>query len=129
MFASGIHDVYALSWDGRHSYGALHLPQERESSAYNFEQADIALYQELFTRHERESARLLESKLVLPAYEQLLKCSHTFNMLDARGAIGQSDRPRFVLRIRALAKRCAETYLEQRSEPAQTNGGGKDAHA
>ena len=123
MFASGMHDVYALSWDGHRSYGELHLPQEREGSAYNFEQADIALYQELFTRHERESARLLEAKLVLPAYEQLLKCSHTFNMLDARGAIGQSDRPRFVLRIRALAKRCADTYLEQHTAGKQSENG------
>jgi len=77
----------------------------------------VALYRELFDRHERESARLLglQPPLVLPAYEQLLKCSHAFNMLDARGAISQSDRPRFVLRIRTLAKRSAEAYLSQES--------------
>ncbi len=117
MFASGIRDVYRLPWNAGTSYGALHLAQEREGSRYNFEQADIALYQQLFERHEAESKRLLglEIPLLLPAYEQLLKCSHTFNMLDARGAVGQSDRPRLVLRIRTLAKRCAELYLERQN--------------
>jgi len=115
MFASGIRDVYRLPWNAGTSYGALHIAQEKESSAYNFEQADIALYQQLFERHEAESKRLLslEAPLVLPAYEQLLKCSHTFNMLDARGAVSQSDRPRMVLRIRTLAKRCADLYLSR----------------
>ncbi|MBI4323368.1 MAG: glycine--tRNA ligase subunit alpha [Candidatus Omnitrophica bacterium] len=123
MFASGILDVYRLPWNVGTSYGALHLAQEREGSRYNFEQADIALYQQLFERHEAESKRLLslEAPLVLPAYEQLLKCSHTFNMLDARGAVSQSDRPRFVLRIRALAKRCAELYLERQRTGEQTS--------
>ena len=121
MFASGIRDVYRLPWNAGTSYGALHTAQEKESSAYNFEQADIALYQQLFERHEAESKRLLslEAPLVLPAYEQLLKCSHTFNMLDARGAVSQLDRSRFVLRIRALAKRCAELYLEQQGNGKQ----------
>jgi glycyl-tRNA synthetase alpha chain len=119
MFALGIHDLYKLPWNTRTSYGDLHIAQEREGSTYNFEQADIALYQQLFQQHEREASRLLEADLVLPAYEQLLKCSHVFNMLDARGAISQADRPRFVLRIRALAKRCAELYLaREESEKA-----------
>jgi len=113
MFALGIHDLYKLPWNTRTSYGDLHITQEREGSTYNFEQADIALYQQLFQQHEREASRLLEADLVLPAYEQLLKCSHVFNMLDARGAISQADRPRFVLRIRSLAKRCADLYLER----------------
>ena len=113
MFASGIRDIYHLPWDARTSYGELQRAQEREGSAYNFEQANIAMYQQLFASHEQESMRLLDTGLLLPAYEQLLKCSHTFNMLDARGAVSQSDRPRLVLRIRTLAKRCAELYLEQ----------------
>ena len=113
MYASGIRDLYKLPWHEKTLYGDLHIPQEQEGSAYNFEHADIELYKELFNRHERESNTLIAKQLVLPAYEQLLKCSHAFNMLDARGAISQSDRPRFVLRIRTLAKRCAETYLEK----------------
>ena len=113
MFATGLRDVYRLPWNARTTYGDLHAASEREGSAYNFERADIGLYQELFQRHEREAGALLDAGLLLPAYEQLLKCSHTFNMLDARGAVSQSDRPRFVLRIRTLAKRCAELYLER----------------
>jgi len=119
MFAQGRHDVYELPWNGRISYGQLHRIQEREGSTYNFEQADIALYQQLFQQHEREALRLLEMGLLLPAYEQLLKCSHAFNMLDARGAISQSDRPRSVLRIRALAKRCAELHLARQDEKSE----------
>jgi len=117
MFATGDHDVYQLHWNATTSYGDLHRQSEIEGCLYNFEQADIALYRELFDRHEREAKRLLEATplALLPAYEQLLKCSHTFNLLDARGAVSQSDRPRFVLRIRALAKRCAELYLEQQN--------------
>lgn len=126
MFAQGRHDIYQLPWDARTSYGDLHLIPEREGSTYNFEQADITLYQQLFQQHEREATRLLGSDLLMPAYEQLLKCSHIFNMLDARGAISQSDRPRFVLRIRSLAKRCAELYL-QRQEGTGDEGRGARA--
>ena len=111
MFATGIRDIYQLPWTQTTSYGELHLAQEQEASAYNFTHADIDLYRQLFDRHEQESTRLLKEELLLPAYEQLLKCSHAFNMLDARGAVSQADRPRFVLRIRTLAKRCAELYL------------------
>jgi glycyl-tRNA synthetase alpha chain len=116
MFALGLHDVYQLPWGTGASYGDLHRETERQGSAYNFEHATVPLYQELFQKHEQEANTLLSSSVVLPAYEQLLKCSHAFNMLDARGAISQSDRPRFILRIRTLAKRCAELYLEQTSE-------------
>ncbi|MBI3324800.1 MAG: glycine--tRNA ligase subunit alpha [Candidatus Omnitrophica bacterium] len=115
MFARGMHDVYELPWNAGTSYGDLHASQEREGSAYNFEHADISLHQRWFAEHEREARRLLDGALLIPAYEQLLKCSHTFNMLDARGAVSQSDRPQFVLRIRTLAKRCAELYLERQT--------------
>ena len=118
MYVHGQYDVYRLPLDARHSYGDLHTQAEREGSRYNFEHADVATHQGWFQAHEREAARLLDAKLLMPAYEHLLKCSHTFNMLDARGAMSQSDRPRFVLRIRNLAKRCAELYLEQ--QHAQT---------
>ena len=113
MFAQGTSDVYQVAYGPGRSYGELHLATERESSGYNFHHADVTFHQELFGKYEQDAKRLLEAKLLLPAYEQLLKCSHTFNMLDARGAISQSDRPRFVLRIRGLAKRCAELYVER----------------
>jgi glycyl-tRNA synthetase alpha chain len=115
MYSLGQYDVYRLPWDARHSYGALHRDAEREGSRYNFEEANVQLHQQWFQHHEQEASRLLDTKVLMPAYEHLLKCSHTFNMLDARGAVSQSDRPRFVLRIRTLAKRCAELYLERQN--------------
>ena len=116
MFVQNQPDVYHLTWGPGVSYGALHLATEREHSAYNFDHADVSLHQQLFASYEQDAKRLLDASLLMPAYEQLLKCSHTFNMLDARGAISQSDRPRFILRIRSLAKRCAELYLERQLE-------------
>ena len=113
MLAQGADSLYRVRYGPDTTYGALHLAAEREGSDYNFNHADVALHQELFGRYEQDAKRLLDAKVLLPAYEQLLRCSHTFNMLDARGAISQSDRPRFVLRIRSLAKRCAELYLDR----------------
>ena len=113
MFANHLSDVYHVPWDGRASYGELHRRQEQEGSAYNFTHADIPHYRRWFEEHERQALRLLDQGLLTPAYEHVLKCSHTFNMLDARGAVSQSDRPRMVLRIRTLAKRCADLYLSR----------------
>jgi glycyl-tRNA synthetase alpha chain len=112
-YLQGTPDVYQLRYGPTLSYGDLHLANEKEASAYNFEQADVALHQELFTRYEADAKRLLAAQSLLPAYEQLLHCSHSFNMLDARGAVSQAERPRYILRIRTLAKRCAEVYLER----------------
>jgi glycyl-tRNA synthetase alpha chain len=121
MFAQGTPDVYALRYGPATTYGGLHLANEREGSEYNFQHADVALHQQLFDKYEADAKRLLAAGMLLPAYEQLLQCSHTFNMLDARGAVSQSDRPRYVLRIRGLAKRCAELYLERQT--GEGNGG------
>ncbi len=119
MFAQGGTDIYRLRWGPGQAYGSLHLHTEREGSAYNFTYAHIDLHRQLFDSYEREAQRLLEANLLFPAYEHLLKCSHTFNLLDARGAVSQSDRPRLILRIRGLAKRCAETYLERQKPDAK----------
>jgi len=132
MYAQHQPDVYRLAWNGHETYGALHLEGERESSSYNFTYADTGLLQQQFLSAEKESLRLLEAGLLLPSYEHLLQCSHTFNLLDARGAVSQSDRPRFILRIRTLAKRCAEAYMERAQagpgDEAQTSGRiGEDA--
>jgi len=118
MFAQGAGDVYDVRYGPGATYGALHLAAERECSDYNFHHADIALLQQLFAQYERDAKRLLDAKVLVPAYEQLLRCSHLFNLLDARGAISQADRPRLILRIRGLAKRCAERYLERQNAKA-----------
>ena len=115
MFVQGTSDVYQMGYGPNATYGDLHLETERQGSRYNFELTDVALYQELFGKYEADAKRLIGQQSLFPAYEQLLRCSHTFNLLDARGAVSQSDRPRFVLRIRTLAKKCAELYLEQQT--------------
>jgi len=115
-YVQGVADVYQLQWGPGATYGDLHLSSEKEGSSYNFKHADIDLHRDRFARSEKEANKLLDAGILVPAYEHLLKCSHTFNLLDARGAVGQSDRARVILRIRALAKRCAELYLEKQSK-------------
>ena len=114
MYLQGIDNVYDLRWNEAVSYGDVHHQQEVEQSGYNFEIADVALLLELFNRYEAESQRVMAAGLVLPAYEYCLKCSHTFNLLDARGAISVTERTGYIGRIRNLARACAEGYLKQR---------------
>jgi glycyl-tRNA synthetase alpha chain len=114
MYLQGVDNVYHLRWNDEVTYGQVHHQQEVEGSTYNFERADVAMLFDLFGRYEGESTKLIEQKLVLPAYEYCLKCSHTFNLLDARGAISVTERTGFIARIRNLARACAEGYLEQR---------------
>jgi glycyl-tRNA synthetase alpha chain len=115
MYLQQIDNVYDLKWNKKIKYGDLHHQQEVEQSTYNFEQADVAMLLELFQGFEGESMRIIESGLVLPAYEYCLKCSHTFNLLDARGAISVTERTGYIARIRNLARACAEAYLKQRT--------------
>ena len=114
MFLQGVENVYDLKWNERLTYGDVHHKSEVEWSIHNFEEADIALQLRLFEEYERESLRLIEKGLVLPAYDYCLKCSHTFNILDARGAISVTERTHFIGRVRTLARRVAEAYLKQR---------------
>ena len=116
MFLQGVDSVYDLRWNDRLTYGDIHHRSEVEWSVHNFESADVAMQLSLFEMYERESLRLAAEGLVLPAYDYCLKCSHTFNILDARGAIGVTERTHFIGRVRALARRAAETYLKQREE-------------
>jgi glycyl-tRNA synthetase alpha chain len=116
MFLQGVDNVYDLKWNQDVTYGDVHHKGEVEWSVHNFEAADISLQLRLFEEYERESARLIENGLVLPAYDYCLKCSHTFNILDSRGAIGVTERTHFIGRVRALARRVAEAYLKQREE-------------
>ena len=116
MFLQGVDNVYDLKWNDTLTYGDVHHRGEVEWSVHNFEAADVALHLRLFEEYERESRTLIERGLVLPAYDYCLKCSHTFNILDARGAIGVTERTHYIARVRALARRVAETHLKQREE-------------
>lgn len=115
MYLQGIDNVYDLKWNPKVLYWDMHHRQEVEGSTYNFEKADIEMLLGFFQKYEAEAMRLItDDGLVLPAYEYCLKCSHTFNLLDARGAISVTERTGYIGRIRNLARACAKAYLEQR---------------
>ncbi|MGH7377137.1 MAG: glycine--tRNA ligase subunit alpha [Candidatus Methylomirabilales bacterium] len=114
MYLQGVDSVYDLKWTKGVTYGDVHHKGEVEWSIHNFDEADIGLQLKLFDLYEGESLRLIEKGLVLPAYDYCLKCSHAFNILDARGAISVTERTHFIGRVRTLARRCAEAYLKQR---------------
>jgi len=116
MYLQGVDNVYDLMWNDEVTYGQVHHQQEVEQSTYNFEEADVEMLLALFNRYEAESRRMAGRGLVLPAYEFCLKCSHTFNLLDARGAISVAERTAYIGRIRNLARASAEGYLNQRRE-------------
>ena len=114
MFLSGVSNVYDLAWNERVRYGDVRLQEEIEFSKHNFEAADVDLQLRLFQSYETEGHRLLGLGLVLPAYDCALRCSHTFNVLDARGAVSVTERTGFIQRVRRLAVACAKGYLAQR---------------
>ncbi len=116
MYLQNVDNVYDLQWNETFKYGDIHHQGEVEFSKYNFDEADIAMLFQLFDMYEKESKRLIEKGLVLPSYDYCLKCSHTFNMLDARNAISVTERTGYIGRIRNLAKLCAEKYVAQREE-------------
>lgn len=114
MYLQNVESVYQLQWNDTVKYGDLYHRNEIEQSTYNFEESDPEMLSNLFAMHEKESLRLLEKKLVMPAYEQVLKCSHYFNLMDARGVLGRDERMANILRIRRLSERVARLFLEQR---------------
>jgi len=114
MFIQGVDSMFDLKWAGDVTYGQIYLQNEVEFSKYNFEAADTKMLFTLFNLYETEAKRLLENGLVLPGYDYVLKCSHTFNLLEARGAISVSERTRFIGRVRALARLAASNYLAER---------------
>lgn len=114
MFIQGVDSIFDLVWVDDVTYGDVFMQNEIEFSKYNFEAADIEKLFTLFDLYEEEAERLLEMGLVLPGYDYVLKCSHTFNLLDARGAIGVSERTRFIGRVRNLARMAAQGYLAER---------------
>ncbi len=114
MFLQEVENVFELRWNEHFTYGDLYHRAEVEYSVYNFEEADTEMLRELFDRYEKEGLRLLELGLALPGYDCTIKCSHIFNLLDARGAISVAERTAYIARVRALAKRSAEAWLEGR---------------
>lgn len=116
MYIQGKENVFDIQWVGDVTYGDVFHRNEVEQSVYNFELADISLLFELFDKYEAEAKRIIEAGYVIPAYDYVLKCSHTFNLLDARGAISVSERTGFIGRVRTMARLCASAYLEQREK-------------
>lgn len=116
MYIQEKENVYDIDWNGTYTYGDVFHQNEFEQSTYNFELADTALLFDLFDKYEKEAVRVIEFGYVHPAYDYVLKCSHTFNLLDSRGAISVSERTAFISRVRNLARLCAQCYLKQREE-------------
>jgi len=116
MYLQEIDNVYNIQWTDKITYGQVHHSQEVEQSTYNFEIADIKMLRQLFDMYEKESLAIIQKKLAIPAYEYCLKCSHIFNLLDARGAISVTERTGYIARIRKLARQSAQTWLNAREE-------------
>ncbi|MGC9371763.1 MAG: glycine--tRNA ligase subunit alpha [Thermovirgaceae bacterium] len=114
MFVQKVDNVYDLTWVDNVSYGDVHHRGEVEFSTYNFEVADTSMLFDLFSKYEEEAQRSLEAGLVFPAYDYVLKCSHTFNLLDARNAISVTERTGYISRVRNIAAQCCAAYCEQR---------------
>ena len=114
MFLQGKESVFDLVWVDGVTYGNVYHQNEVEQSRYNFELADTAMLFQHFGQFESEAKRLMEAQCVLPAYEMVLRCSHTFNLLDARGAISVTERAAYIGRVRNLARQIAQAYFESR---------------
>jgi len=116
MVIQDVDNVFDLKWGKNITYRDIRHQAEVEQSKYNFEEADIQMLFNLFNIYEKEARRLIEMELSLPAYDYILKCSHTFNLLDARGAISVSERTGYISRVRNIARLCAEEYIKQREK-------------
>ena len=116
MYLQNVDSVYEIQWNENIKYGDIFKMAEYEQSKYGFEDADVDMLKHLFDVYEKESERIIELGLVLPAYDYTLKCSHTFNLLDSRGALSVSERTSYIARVRNRARKVAETFLKQREE-------------
>jgi glycyl-tRNA synthetase alpha chain len=123
MFLQGKQSALEIEWASGITWGDIYRESERQWSIYNFEEAPVDILMRRFEEHEAECAQLVAKNLPLPAYDQVLKASHTFNLLDARGAISATERASYIGRVRDLARRVAEEYLElareKEEEPAE----------
>jgi glycyl-tRNA synthetase alpha chain len=125
MYLQGVDSAYDVVWSPGVTYGDVYRENERQFSTYNFEVADVDLVLSQFQAGEAECRRCLDAGLPLPAYDQVLRCSHAFNVLDARGAISVTERVAYIARVRNLARAVAQAYVAQRT-PAEA---GADAEA
>ncbi|MBT8360248.1 MAG: glycine--tRNA ligase subunit alpha [Deltaproteobacteria bacterium] len=116
MYLQGVNSVYDIAWNDEISYGEIFHQAEVEFSTFNFEAANVEKMIDFFDTYESEALKLVEMGLLLPAYDYCLKCSHTFNLLDARKAISVAERTRYIARIRNIARKVAEGYVRQREE-------------
>jgi glycyl-tRNA synthetase alpha chain len=116
MYLQEVDSIFKICWNDQLTYGDIYLQGEIENSTYNFDASDPEMLFTLFGLYEKEAERLMKLGLVLPAFDQVLKCSHTFNLLDARGMISVTERTRYIARIRHLARQIAQLYLKQREE-------------
>ena len=114
MYLQDVDNVYDLKWTQGLSYGDVYKQNEVEQSTYNFEQSDTEFLFTAFAANEKQAKHLIAEKLALPAYEQVLKAAHSFNLLDARGVISVTERAAYMGRIRNLAKAVAQSYYESR---------------
>jgi glycyl-tRNA synthetase alpha chain len=121
MFLQGKRTAFELEWAPGVSWGDVYRENEREWSQYNFGEAPVDVLERRFGEHEAECRHLLERGLPLPAYDQVLKCSHTFNLLDARGATSVTERAAYIGRVRSLARAVAQAYLEKAGADAETD--------
>ena len=121
MYLQGVDNVYDLKWNDSTTYGEVHHRDEVEFSKYNFEKADVTMLKTIFDLFEQEGHKLVAEKLVMPAYDYCLKCSHAFNLLDARGAISVSERTAYIARVRKLARSVAKEYVNS----LEDNGAGE----
>jgi glycyl-tRNA synthetase alpha chain len=115
MYLQDVDNVFRIKWNRDTLYGDVYLEPEREFSTYNFEESDPAMLRHLFDIFEEEGQRIVKGReLVYPSYDYCLKCSHVFNLLDARGAISVTERANYIGKVRGLAKLCAELYVKKR---------------
>jgi glycyl-tRNA synthetase alpha chain len=116
MYLQEVDAITKINWTDSINYGDVHLQGEIEHCTYNFEASNPELLFKLFGLYEEEAEQLIKNGLVLPSLDYVLKCSHSFNLLDARGVIAVTERTRYIGRIRNLARRVAQAYLEQRDK-------------
>lgn len=114
MYLQEVDAIAKIQWNDNITYGDIHLQGEIENSKHNFDDSDPELLFTLFNLYQKEAEHLMEKGLVLPSYDYVLKCSHTFNLLDARGVISVTERTRYIRQVRGLARKVAQLYLEQR---------------
>ena len=114
MYLQEVDAIAKIQWNDQLTYGDIYMQAEIENSTYNFEASDPELLFQRFELYQKEAEQLMDRGLVLPSYDYVLKCSHTFNLLDARGVISVTERTRYIRQVRALARRVAQLYLEQR---------------